>query len=122
VFQHGEKLNAVIHNPVKKMPYLSEKDHIRNNFLLPHDLDKLINASRQTRAKYYLPAIISLGAEHGASKQEILNLTWKNINFSYNDKGIIKFYRTKNRRERTEFLILRTKVALLARHYRKGIN
>ncbi len=113
VFNHGIGLHALILDISLEIPYLSEKEHVRNRFLLPLELDRLIEASRKNRAKYYLPAIICLGAEHGASKQEILSLQWKDMDFDYAGKGLIRFFRTKNSRERTEFLMPRAKEALL---------
>ncbi len=73
----------------------------------------MIEASHKNRAKFYLPAIIFLGAEHGASKQEILSLRWRDIDFNYANNGIVRFFRTKNQKERFEFLMPRTKEALL---------
>jgi integrase len=113
LFQHGLALNAVIADPAARLKKLSEKDHERKRFLLPRDLDRLIRATQKTRAKFYLPAIIYLGAEHGASKQEILDLKWPDIDFTFRDTGIIRLFRTKNRRERVEFLMPRTRSALL---------
>ena len=54
-----------------------------------------------------------MGAEHGAAKQEILSLEWSDIDFDFKGRGPIKLYRTKNKRERTEFLMPRTKQVLL---------
>jgi integrase len=113
VFVHGKSLKAVIHDPSEAIPYLSEKDHRRNRFLLPYELEKLVRAAQKTRAKFYIPAIIFLGAEHGASKQEILDLEWAKIDFYFKGIGLINLFRTKNRKERTEFLMPRTKQALL---------
>ncbi|MBW1668203.1 MAG: site-specific integrase [Deltaproteobacteria bacterium] len=113
VFKHGLKLNALIEDPASGIKLLNEKEHERKEFLLPSELDKLIESAKKTRAKHYLPAIIYLGAEHGASKQEILSLRWSKINFEWSEKGLITFYRTKNKRERTEFLMPRTRKALL---------
>jgi len=93
---------------------LSEKSHERNVFLLPEMINQLVEASQQTRAKFYMPALIYLGAEHGVSKQEALSLTWDDINFDYDDEGTIHFFRTKNGNERTEYLMPRSKEALLA--------
>ena len=81
--------------------------------ILPAKLDTLIQATQKTKAKFYMPAIIYLGAEHGASKQEILSLKWSEIDFDFGGMGIIRLYRTKNGRERTEFLMPRTKKSLL---------
>jgi integrase len=113
VFRHGLDLNAVIMDVTEGIPYLSEKAHVRNQFLLPAKLDTLIQATQKTKAKFYMPAIIYLGAEHGASKQEILSLLWSDIEFDYAKTGLLRLFRTKNSRERTEFLMPRTKKTLL---------
>jgi integrase len=57
--------------------------------------------------------MIYLGAEHGASKQEILDLKWSDINFDFDGRGLIRFFRSKTKRERTEYLMPQTKQALL---------
>ena len=68
---------------------------------------------------YYLQSSIfnsglsGLGAEHGSSRQESLSLQWDGIDFEYDGIGIINFFRTKNKRERLEYLMPRTKKALL---------
>lgn len=113
VFKHGMKIKAVIENVSEQITYLSEKKHERNNYLLPEMIDTLVTACRNNRAKFYLPALIYLGAEHGASRQEALSLEWSDINFDYDDKGIIHFFRIKNGHERTEYLMPRTRKALL---------
>mgnify|MGYP001813323033 CR=1 FL=1 len=113
VFKHGLVLNAVIEDPTDGIKRLSEKEHVRNRYLLPHEVDKLIEATKQTRSKFYLPAIVYLGAEHGAAKQEILGLKWSKIDFDYNGNGLITLFRTKTKKERTDTLMPRTKQALL---------
>ena len=113
LFAHGVKMHAIVENPVKDIPLLSEKVHERKRFLFPRELDRLIDAAQKVRSKFYLPAIIYLGAEHGASKQEVLSLKWSDIDFEYDGKGLIHLFRTKNKRERTEFLMPRTKMALI---------
>ena len=113
IFNYAAELEAINDNPATAIRQLSEKKHQRNFYLLPDQLAKLLQASQQTRAKHYLPALILLGAEHGASKQEALSLKWQDINFDYNDTGLINFYRTKNKKERTESLMPQTKAALL---------
>ena len=60
-----------------------------------------------------MPALFLLGAEHGTSRQEALSLNWDDIDFDYQRKGLIRLYRNKNKRERTEYLMPRTKEALL---------
>ena len=113
VFRHGLGLRAIIDDHSEKVKFLSEKDHIRNRFLLPNELETLTEAAKTVRGKHYLPAMIYLGAEHGASKQEILSLKWIDIYFDYGKRGLIKLFRTKNERERTENLMPRTREALL---------
>jgi len=93
--------------------YLSEKEHMRNEFLTPPQLDRLLEACRSLRAKDALSAIVYLAAEHGASRQEILDLKWSDIDFDFEGKGLIRLFRTKNGRERTEYLMPRTREALL---------
>ncbi len=61
-----------------------------------------------------MPAIIYLGAEHAAAKQEILDLSWKDIDFDYGDTGIINFFRTKNKKRRVESLMPRSRHAILS--------
>ena len=113
VFKHGLKLRAVIKDISEPISFLSEKEHLRNRFLLPTQLDKLICATQTNRGKFYMPSIVYLGGEHGASKQEVLSLEWSDIDFEFQDIGLIRFFRTKNTKERTEFLMPRTKKALL---------
>jgi site-specific recombinase XerD len=127
VFGHGLKLKTIVDDNSKKVGFLSEKDHIRNRFLLPKELETLIEAAKTVRGKHYLPAMIYLGAEHGASKQEVLSLKWGDISFNYGELGLINFFRTKNMKERTDNLMPKTREALLtwrdhqvwARHRKK---
>jgi integrase len=113
VFKHGMGIKAVFEDPAAKISYYSEKDQERKQFLLPNKLDELLEASRKTKAKY-LPALICLGAEHGASKQEALDLTLDDVDFDFMEKGMIHFYRTKTKLDRTEFLMPRSKRELQA--------
>lgn len=112
-FHHAESLGAIVENPIKGLRYLNEKCHERKKYILPDKIEAIIQASRQTKAKFYMPAIIFLGAEHGTSKQEALSLQWDDIDFDYQGNGLITFFRTKNQVRRTEFLMPRTKKALL---------
>jgi integrase len=113
IFKQGLELNAVKNDPTTAIPYLSEKAHRRNEFLTPAQLDQLLKACQSLRSKHSLPAIICLGAEHGASKQEVLDLKWTDIDFDFEGIGRIHFFRTKTSRERTEYLMPRTREALL---------
>ncbi|MEN8231467.1 MAG: hypothetical protein ABFR35_02150 [Thermodesulfobacteriota bacterium] len=99
IFSCGEELGAITENPLSGIKMLSEKAHERNCFLLPDSLMKLLEACQQVRSRFYLVAIIFLGAEHGASKQEILSLKWTDLDFNHEGKGLIHFFRTKNKRE-----------------------
>ena len=99
---------AAFTDPAADIPYFSEKDHQRNRFIYPNELWNLLRVSRKIKAKY-LPSLICLGAEHGASKQEALSLTEDDVNFDFMVRGSIRFFRTKNNRERTEFLMPETK-------------
>ena len=120
VFSCGEELGAITENHASGIKMLNEKAHERNQFLLPDGLMKLLKACQQVRSRFYLVAVILLGAEHGASKQEILSLKWTDIDFNHKDRGLIHFFRTKNSRERTEILMPRTREALLA--WRQHLN
>lgn len=120
IFKHGLELNAIKEDPVASIPYLSEKEQQRNIFLMPVDLDKLIKACDDVKPTKRLRALIFLGAEHGASKQEALSLLWDDIDFDFEGVGLIRFFRTKNGMERTEFLMPRTKKALL--EWREHLN
>lgn len=113
VFKQGIENQALIVDPSAEITYLSEKNHERNLFLKPIGIKELVEASQETRAKFYMPALIYLGAEHGASKQEALSLQWDDLDFSFEGQGLIRLFRTKNGKERTEYLMPRTKRALL---------
>jgi len=91
VYQHGLLVRALNVDPSSGIRYLSEKGHERNKFLMPAELNRLLEASRQTRGMYYLPALILLGGEHGASKQECLSLKWEDIDFEFEGRGLIRF-------------------------------
>ena len=113
VFLYGLELNAIKDNPAERINYLSEKAHERNIFLTVEEIDRLIESSVQVRSKHSLPVMILLAVEHGCSKQEILSLKWADIKFDFEGRGIIRFFRTKNSRERTDYLMPRTKEYLL---------
>ena len=113
VFKTGVQRNATPEDIAGEISYLSEKKHERNKFLLPSEVVSLVGASQKTKAKYYLPALIYLGAEHGASRQEALSLEWSDIDFEFEGQGIIRLFRTKTEKERTEYLMPRTGEALL---------
>jgi site-specific recombinase XerD len=89
VFKHGLLLNAIFEDPAASIGKLSEKEHERNRFLYQPELEPLIASSHKTRAKYYMPALIDLGAEHGASRQEALDPKWEDAAFDYGRQGFI---------------------------------
>ena len=68
----------------------------------------------------YLETAILLGAEHGASLQEIFSLKWSDIDFAFDGDGSITFFRTKNSRRRSMRLMPRTREALL--HWRERLQ
>ncbi len=107
------KEGEIAKNPAQDMNYLSEKKHCRANFLTPKELDNLVERAKESSCQYLLSAIL-LGAEHGASLQEILSLKWSDIDFDFEESGCITFFRTKNSRRRTMRLMPRTREALLA--------
>ncbi len=72
-----------------------------------------MRACQTTRAKNYLVPLAYLGVEHGTSRQEALDLRWGDINFNFSETGLITLYRKKNKVKRTEFLMPRTRQALL---------
>ena len=106
------KEGEIVKDPTVGITYLSEKQHHRTAFLSPAELDNLLACAKESLSGYLVPAIL-MGAEHGASLQEILSLKWTDINFDFDGEGYITFYRTKNNRRRTMRLMPRTRVALL---------
>jgi len=102
VFKIGAQIRVVLDDIAAPIRYLSEKEQERNKFLMPSELDRLVEASRKGRTKFYLPALIYLGAEHGASKQEALSLKWSDIDFEHEGQGMIRLCRTKNTKESTQ--------------------
>ena len=123
VFKTGMVEGALFEDPAEKVAYLSEKQHERNKFIFPEQITALIEASQKLRAKYYMPSLIYLGAEHGASRQEALSLRWKDVNFDFDGVGLIRLFRNKNKKERTEFLMPRTRQALFEwKHHQKWMR
>ena len=45
VFVKGMELKAVIEDVTAEIPFLNEKDHVRNQFIMPGTLDALIKAT-----------------------------------------------------------------------------
>lgn len=109
VLKKALKEGAVAMNVAQPLNYLDERTHCRTKYLIPSTLDKLLAACEKSRAKY-LTAMVLLGAEHGAARQEILDLSWEDIDF---ESDTIFFFRKKNGAKRTMSLMSRTKKALL---------
>ena len=93
------KEKAILTDPVDGMSYMPEKDHARTRFLLPNQLEALLDASQKSGIPKYMSSLILLGAEHGTCKQEALSLKWTDIDFEYLGRGLVNFYRT-NRDDR----------------------
>ncbi len=106
------KEGEIAKDPTVGISNLSEKKHCRTNFLVPQQLDKLLECARKSVSPY-LEAVILLGAEHGASLQEILSLKWSDIDFNFENTGYITFFRTKTQKRRTMRLMPRTRESLL---------
>jgi integrase len=106
------KEGEIAKDPSAGIGYLSEKQHQRTAFLTPEALGALLKKAAIGRAGYLETAIL-LGAEHGASLQEITSLKWSDIDFSFDGDGSITFFRTKNSRRRSMRLMPRTREALL---------
>ncbi len=101
IFKHGLKLNAICVDPSTGVSKLSEKHHERNRFLFRNEIQLLIAACQQTRSRHYMPALIWLAAEHGTSRQEVLDLKWTDVGLDCTEESLIHIYRTKNGNERT---------------------
>lgn len=107
------KRNGLIDNDVAKpIPYLSEKDSERKTAQKPIEVDALLEAAAQRRAKHYMVLAILLAVEHGCSTQEVLALKWSDVHLEENR---ITFHRTKNGMTRTHQIMPRTRKALIAR-------
>jgi len=115
IFKQGMALNVIFKDEIEAIKYFSEKDHERNRFLIPEEIQLLIDASGKVRGKFYLPALIYLGVEHGTSKQEALSLLWEDIDFEFQEIGLVRIFRTKNGHERTEFLMPNARQSLMDR-------
>lgn len=88
------KEREIAKDPTCGIKYLSEKLHHRTAFLSPAELDNLLACAEKSPSGYLVPAIL-MGAEHGASLQEILSLKCTDVDFDFEGEGYITFYRTK---------------------------
>lgn len=72
------------------------------------------SAATSNRSLFVIKQIFKYGFEINArSDDPSINIKWTDINFNFDSQGLIKLYRTKNKKRRTEFLMPRTKKALL---------
>ena len=113
------KEGEIAKDPSVGIGYLSEKQHQRTAFLTPEALAALLKKAALGKTGYLETAIL-LGAEHGASLQEITSLKWSDIDFAFDGDGSITFFRTKNSRRRSMRLMPRTREALL--HWRERLR
>ncbi|WP_338667984.1 integrase [Pseudodesulfovibrio methanolicus] len=112
VFAQAAKQGLIEKDIARDIPYLSEKASERKKAQKPLEIEKLLAAAHQRRAKHYLPLAILLAVEHGCSTQEVLSLKWANVDLAENH---ITFHRTKNGVTRTHRIMPRTRKALKAR-------
>lgn len=115
VFARAHEMGCISKDEIAGIRYLSEREHERKAYMRPVKVDELLAVARKGRAKHYLPLAILLAVEHGASKQEILDLTWASIDLEYGESGVISFHRTKTNVDRVHRIMPRTREALLAR-------
>jgi integrase len=112
VFAQAAKHGLIKKDIARDIPSLSEKDSERKNAQKPLEIEELLAAARQRRAKHYLPLAILLAVEHGCSTQEVLSLRWADVDLEDNH---ITMHRTKNGVTRTHRIMPRTREALVAR-------
>jgi integrase len=112
VFAMAAKHDLIEKDIARDIPSLSEKGSERKNAQKPLEIEELLAAARQRRAKHYLPLAILLAVEHGCSTQEVLSLKCADVDLAENH---ITFHRTKNGVTRTHRIMPRTREALAAR-------
>jgi|GEM_PF-538591 len=112
VFAQAERHALIDKDVAKSIPYLSEKDSERKNAQKPIQVDALLKAATQRRAKHYMVLAILLAVEHGCSTQEVLSLKRSDVDLEENR---ITFHRNKNGVTRSHQIMPRTRDALIAR-------
>ncbi|CCH48524.1 tyrosine-type recombinase/integrase [Pseudodesulfovibrio piezophilus] len=115
VMKQALKEKAITSDPAASIKKLNEKQHERKNFLTPKEVEILLAQAAKQKTRHYMVLAILLGLEHGCSRQEVLDLTWADIDLEFGDLGLIRFYRTKNKQERLHTIMPRTREALLKR-------
>lgn len=110
VFDWAFTRKKIRENPVSGISYSNENRHERNTFKKAKEIGELLTAATKRKRAPYIEVASALGAEHGASKQEVIDLKWNDINFSENT---IRLFRNKNKVERVQEMMPRTRAALL---------
>lgn len=99
VFQYCvSDLDILQLNPMSKVRKLSVKNERKRYLQSAQEINNLLERCEQTGKELYLCVLIALLT--GARKNEVLNLTWNDIDFEYTtptgNKGMIKYLETKN--------------------------
>lgn len=115
VFAKALDMGCIDKDEIAGIRYLSEREHERRAYMYPDKVRQLLEAAARGRGKHYLPLAILLAVEHGASLQEILDLTWEDVTLDYGETGTIRFHRTKTSVERVHRIMPRTRQTLLTR-------
>jgi len=115
VMKEALKEKAIRTDPSATIQTLNEKQHERKVFLKPDEVEILLAVAEKAKTRHYMVLAILLALEHGCSRQEVLDLKWSNIDLDFGDKGTINLFRTKNKQERLQYIMPRTKEALLKR-------
>jgi site-specific recombinase XerD len=97
-------------DPARGIRYLDEKDSERKTYVSPGKAADLTAACDGKHRRRYVKALTFLALDYGASRQELLDLKWKDVDF---DLDMVRFLRTKNDKERTRKLTPRCREALL---------
>ena len=115
VLKQALKEKAIRADPSASIKKLSEKQHERKVFLKPDEVEVLLATAAKEKTRHYMVLAILLAVEHGCSRQEILDLKWSDIDLNFDELGTIRFFRTKNKQERLQFIMPRTREALIQR-------
>lgn len=112
-------LQVLSEDPFKGIGYASEAVHQRDRRLSPEEADRLIVATRASGIRKYMSAITLLTLDFGASRQELLDLQWSQVDLA---QGVVTFHRTKNGVRRTRNLTERCWQALLDWREHQNLN
>lgn len=129
VLQRALKEKALSSDPSASIQKLNERQHERKVFLKPNEVETLLDAASKEKTRHYMVLAILLAVEHGCSRQEVLDLKWSDIDLDFGETGTIRFFRTKNSKERLHLIMPRTREALLKRkthldemRYKRGVG